>query len=78
MEDNTITPKEITMFKINNHIEYIADAHRKDLLECYYSQLNGMLDLARSLDIISLEEYTSIINQVHNMMANKIVKEGWS
>ena len=77
MENNTITLKDITMFKINNHIEYVADSNRKDIMECYYSQLNGMLELARSLDIISLEEYISITNDILNIIANKIVKEGW-
>ena len=77
MENNTKRVKEITLFKINNHIEYITYAYRKDIMEHYYSQLIGMLDLARSLDVISIEKYSSIINQVHNIMANKIIEEGW-
>ena len=76
--DNNITQKDTVMFKINNVIEFIRDAGRKDLMKDYYSQFNGMLDLAKSLDIISLEEYASIINEVHVMMAKKIVKEGWN
>lgn len=76
--DNNITQKDTAMFKINNVIEFIEDAGRKDLMDVYYSQFNGMLDLAKSLDIISLEEYASITNEVHIMMAKKIVKEGWN
>ena len=76
--DNNITQKDIAMFKINNVIEFIRDAGRMDLMDVYYSQFNGMLDLAKSLDIISLEEYASIINEVHVMMSKKIVKEGWN
>lgn len=76
--DNNITQHDTVMFKINNVIEFIRDAGRMDLMDVYYSQFNGMLDLAKSLDIISLDEYTSIINEVHSMMAEKIVKEGWN
>ena len=76
--DNNITHHDTVMFKINNVIEFIEDAGRKDLMDVYYSQFNGMLDLAKSLDIISLEEYASIINEVHVMMSKKIVKEGWN
>lgn len=75
--ENNITQHDIVMFKINNVIEFIRDAGRMDLMDGYYSQFNGMIDLARSLGIISLEEYASITNEVHTMMANKIVKEGW-
>lgn len=76
MENNT-TQHDIVMFKINSHIDYIAEASRNDLMECHYSQLIGMLDLARALDIISITEERSIVNEVHDIMASRIVKEDW-
>lgn len=76
--DNNITQKDIVMFKIDWQKDCIKIAMTKNLMHEYYEQFNGMLDLAKSLDIISLEEYTSTINEVHSMMAKKIVKEGWN
>lgn len=75
--ENNITQHAVAMFNINNLHDFMAGAITRRLMEDYYSQLNGALYLARSLDIISIEEYISISNDVSNTMANKIVKEGW-
>lgn len=72
-----ITQHDIVMFKIKNLHDFAAGAITRRLMEDYYSQLNGVLDLARSLDIISLEEYISASNDIRDTMANKMVKEGW-
>lgn len=75
--ENNITQHDIAMFNINNLYDFMVGAITRRLMEDYYSQLNGALYLARSLDIIPLEEYISISNTIRDTMANKIVKEGW-
>lgn len=75
--ENNITQHDIVMFKINNLHGFIATAITRRLMEDYYSQLNGVLDLARSLDIISLEEYVLVSNNIRDTMANKMVRKGW-
>ena len=75
--ENNITQHAVAMFNINNLHDFMAGAITRRLMEDYYSQLNGVLYLARSLDIISLEEYIAVTNSIHDTMANKIVKEGW-
>lgn len=75
--ENNITQHAVAMFNINNLHDFMAGAMTRRLMEDYYSQLNGALYLARSLDIISLEEYIAVTNSIHDTMANKIVKEGW-
>ena len=76
MEIN-ITQHDVVTYEIMCLHDFIAGAKTIRLMEDYYSQLNGMLDLARSLDIISLEEYILIFKHIRNTMANKILKEGW-